>query len=241
MARWLAGSLGFCAIILVPKTAAPDWAKMFVVWNVGQGQWLTYIDADKCLHFDMGGERADLRLIRKFCGDRLNQLWLSHGDWDHLNLIRKSSLPGLCLVSRRPRLHSRAKRRMVDPIENCERFEPPVSVWAPPASEKTSNGQSLVTVANGILISGDSSQAQEKKWAWHKDLTPVKTLVAGHHGSRTSSGEFLLKQLPNLGQAIASCRKARYGHPHFETEERFRRRNVPLITTEDWGNLRIAN
>lgn len=214
---------------------------MFVIWNVGQGQWLTYMDDEHCTHFDMGGERADHALILNFCGDKKNRLWLSHGDWDHLNLIRKSSLPDLCLISKRPLVRSKAKARLLAQVKDCAGDHTGSPVWIPPATEKTTNGQSLVTMKRAVLIPGDSATAQERRWALNGPFARSRVLIAGHHGSRTSTGDFLLSRLPHLKQSIASGRRGRYGHPHFEVEVRLRGRGVPLITTEDWGNIRIED
>lgn len=71
------------------------------------------------------------------------------------------------------------------------------------------------------------------------DLKSVRVLALGHHGSRTSTSKDLLKELPNLKLAIASARKRRYGHPHRETVEALGKFKVPILSTEDWGNIVI--
>ena len=39
---------------------AQETAKRLIVWNVGQGQWVTWVQDKVCLHFDAGGERLVL-------------------------------------------------------------------------------------------------------------------------------------------------------------------------------------
>jgi competence protein ComEC len=87
------------------------------------------------------------------------------------------------------------------------------------------------------LIPGDSTAPQEKIWSYHGNMQKTGFLLLGHHGSRTSTSEELLSQLPHLKVAIASARFARYGHPHLEVVRRLKKYHVALLKTEDWGNL----
>jgi competence protein ComEC len=61
-------------------------------------------------------------------------------------------------------------------------------------------------------------------------------LILGHHGSQTSSSQAFLTQA-RPGLAIASARRARYGHPHRKVVSRLRQKKIPTLTTEDWGSL----
>jgi beta-lactamase superfamily II metal-dependent hydrolase len=88
----------------------------------------------------------------------------------------------------------------------------------------------------GILVSGDSPQRAEKIWA--VDLPRgIDKYILGHHGSRTSTSDYLLRQLPQLNFAISSARKKRYGHPHIEVIRKLHEQNVPLLQTEKWGSF----
>ncbi|MCB0390413.1 MAG: hypothetical protein KDD58_03940, partial [Bdellovibrionales bacterium] len=58
-----------------------------IMWDVGQGQWVTINTYPYCLHFDAGGEYAPLKKIYKLCRQRKNIIFLSHGDWDHINKL----------------------------------------------------------------------------------------------------------------------------------------------------------
>ena len=57
--------------------------RLAVVWNVGQGQWVTIRYHDQCHHFDVGGEsRPPQKLLQKLCPKNTTQaLFLSHWDW----------------------------------------------------------------------------------------------------------------------------------------------------------------
>lgn len=94
---------------------------------------------------------------------------------------------------------------------------------------------------SGVLAPGDSSTRAETTWASTlRNLEETRYLIVGHHGSRTSTGEHLLKRLSRLRLAIASARQRRFGHPHPEVLERLSRHHIPLLRTEDWGNIHIV-
>jgi competence protein ComEC len=109
-------------------------------------------------------------------------------------------------------------------------------IWkaAPNAS---SNAQTHVILFSDILIPGDSPQAQENIWRHQPWISQTRILLLGHHGSQTSTSQELLRALPRLKLGISSARWARYHHPHSAVELRLRKANVPLIRTEDWGNI----
>jgi competence protein ComEC len=88
-------------------------------------------------------------------------------------------------------------------------------------------------------VPGDSPIDQEKLWIHNFKLNRARILILGHHGSQTSTGKDLLKSLKRVRLAIASSRHRRYGHPHMKTQTALRARAIPLLTTEEWGTIRI--
>ena len=213
----------------------------FVVWNVGQGQWLTQITAESCLHFDLGGEFFPWKKLRQMCGDKNNEIHLSHWDWDHLGALSKPSLrqtlPLHCLALRPSGDSSRYKKSLLEHLPACSR-KVALKLWTPAAHPtKDSNAQSHVLLHQGILIPGDSPQKQEALWSQLPWVRDSRILILGHHGSRTSSSEELLTRLPGLKLSIASARWARYRHPHPRVLARLRKHRIPLLRTEDWGNI----
>lgn len=215
----------------------------FVVWNVGQGLWATWIENNVCLHFDMGGERAPWAAILGSCAQRDNQVSFSHWDWDHVGLTSraKSQLKNLCLRKRPSGTASDKKSRLIDRLPACALgMDALVRDLSRRSSlTSTSNDSSrILMVDETALLPGDSTRKQEKIWAATNALKPVRILVLGHHGSRTSTSDELLRRLPSLRVGIASARKAKYGHPHAEVTARVQRKGAPVLSTEDWGTLR---
>jgi beta-lactamase superfamily II metal-dependent hydrolase len=95
-----------------------------------------------------------------------------------------------------------------------------------------------------ILLTGDSTQAEEKIWS--RDIPgPVDYFILGHHGSKTSTGTILLNEikkksgLHRMIVGVASQRRKKYGHPHPLVVERLKENHVPLLITEKWNNIKI--
>lgn len=216
----------------------------FVIWNVGQGQWTTAITSSECLHFDMGGEYFPWRKILQQCADKKNFVFLSHWDWDHIGALSKTSwvrqFSHLCLALRPLGTSSSHKMQILNQIPPCapDKLPESVKIWSP-ALQANSNAESHVIRYKDILIPGDSPATQEKLWRRVSWLQDIKILILGHHGSRTSTSEDLLKSLPSLRTGIASARWARYHHPHSAVEYRLHQRRVALLKTEDYGNIWI--
>ncbi len=234
----------FLIVLLLPKLLEPELPARWIFWNVGQGLWVTRVETGRCRHFDMGGERAPWSDVMRECRARRNSVLLSHWDSDHIGFVGRARyfLPNLCREDLPGGEPQARKRAMVTRVNACE-SAPPFAVWRPenfPSAQRASNDLSAVVAWQGVLLPGDSSKKMEKIWRWQVGgLKEVRLLALGHHGSRTSTSKELLKELPVLKLAIASARKRRYGHPHRETMEVLERFRVPVLSTEDWGNIVI--
>ena len=218
-----------------------------VVWNMGQGQMVTYVSDKYCHHFDMGGERFPEKKIFKLCRYRKNRVYYTHWDQDHINFSDKAKriFPSLCRVvlPQQSLPKSFKKRRKIQRVPPC-RVQNHHSIkelhWLGKVQPENSNESSRVfVVKNRVLIPGDSNHRMEKYWSpLIKD--PIQVLIAGHHGSASSTSNKLLNNLPHLNLAVASARKKRYKHPHFQTIRRLSKKGVPLLSTEDFNHIRIS-
>lgn len=220
----------------------------FYIWNVGQGQWATWVQAQRCLHFDMGGEFSPLKKIKNICQHKDNFLFLSHSDYDHMKYVSwgMRQLPNFCLAALPRESLNAKKRKALQNISVCAKLPTEViELHTPTTADMDANSQSRVYIAKGrmgaILIPGDSTQSAEKKWIpllkQHSRDADVRFLILGHHGSRTSTSNNLLENLPQLQVALCSSRKRRYGHPHAIVSAKIQKRLAPLLITEIWGSL----
>lgn len=225
---------------------------LFVVWNVGQGLWTTWVDSDLCLHLDMGGERAPWPAIRRLCGHRRNLIALSHWDLDHISFTARAAreMKNSCVLMPPAGDGNPRKERLFAHLRPCEESDlaslPRLRDLSiprdqdPAGSKRGSNDESRVfLLRDEILVPGDSSQKEERLWSRESSLSKVRILVLGHHGSRTSTSEQLVNRLPSVRVAIASSRKNKYGHPHQEVADRLKRHHIPLLSTEPWGTLKF--
>ncbi len=218
---------------------APHHLELLIIRNIGQGQWVTHISNDFCDHYDFGGEIYYLKYQRKIfsrsCSKKKNRLYLSHADKDHyafLPFIKKNSSK-LCWAY-----------RSIDLIENFPQIpwcaeQSQIKLIFYDSSGKNKNDRSLVFILSHFLIPGDSGQKTEKKWipTSEKNLDSINFLILGHHGSKNSTSHLLLKRLPKLKMALASARYARFKHPHHDTLKRLKQHKIPLLKTEEWGNI----
>ncbi len=237
-----------------------------IVWNVGQGQWVTVSKAKTCLHFDMGGERIIWADVLKECGTKQNIGFFSHWDVDHLSFVKKAAqkLEKFCVAAPPSgKSPSPKKSEIFEKLKTCpdihsieatqdiaefhfprDQFRKYKNLSHRGELKKqivTSNDESRVfEVEKKLLIPGDSPSRQEIIWR-QKILSPEKImlLVLGHHGSRTSTSRELLIRLSNLKLAISTARFARYGHPHQEVLWRLKKFGVSCLQTEFWGNIKI--
>lgn len=213
---------------------------LLIVWNVGQGQWVTLAREHSCEHYDAGGEfKPSSANLKKYCGSKDNLVFFSHWDWDHIGLIKylDLQLPRVCIAQMPGGESNDAKMRMLKALPACSKKVADNKMLTS-QDAKTANANSHVFLTHQVLIPGDSPTSQEKQWL-HQLPQPltIQTLILGHHGSRTSTGFDLLNFLPNLKMAIASARSSRYGHPHLQTLFRLQKQGIPVLRTEDWGSI----
>lgn len=231
---------------IVHEYPTPQW----ILWNVGQGQWFTYIDEDNCWHFDFGGEKNPIKEVYKYCHWKQNIVTLSHGDRDHYNFfkIMRKNFRRLCLFGNSWSQLNLKKIGALG-VEKCNsstsllteesRLFTPLQPLPRPTGKYNRNRDSQIVEINQWLIPGDAPRSLEKKWihqTQHKNLNSITHLILSHHGSKTSNSEELLQNLPQLIQCAASSRKKKYGHPHFEVIQRLKK-YCSLILTEDWNHL----
>lgn len=237
-------AMSFTLICLNSQRLHPNQREAVILWNVGQGQWVTWIKGTKCAHFDMGGEHAPFKPVQELCQRRQNPVTISHWDYDHLNLVSrfKRTVYNHCYTKIPLGNPSPRKQKIFSTWQPCKPITLNNHLILFPLSKdplsQTSNGLSRVALIKGrVLLPGDSTRHEEKLWAPRLRKHPVSDLILGHHGSLTSTSDFVLNALPHLKRAYASARKERYGHPHEKIVLRLKKRGISVIKTEDWGSI----
>jgi competence protein ComEC len=205
-------SLIVCSPILLGKNFLP----FFVVWNVGQGQWTSFITPGYCVHIDVGGEVYP-QAVETWCKAKTNYIEISHWDFDHYRFLK----------------HLERKFPISD------NPPPKLETLFTTTKFKDKNSNSKIQVLGNILLTGDTTVRAETLWS-HFIQRPIRILLVPHHGSKTSSSPYLLKHLKGLKMAVVSARRAKYNHPHPLIRARYKQNKIPLLLTENWGHIMFA-
>lgn len=105
------------------------------------------------------------------------------------------------------------------------------------------NDHSLVMFAEygefSMILTGDLGSLGEEAMLSQIEIPKTLVLKAGHHGSRESTSPRFLEAL-NPQMAVISCgRENSYGHPHKETIERLKERNIRTWITAESGAVEL--
>lgn len=105
-------------------------------------------------------------------------------------------------------------------------------------SNDTNDGSVSLLIIYGdhsFLLTGDLSTPYEPSLITEDVPAGVTVYKAGHHGSRTSSGEVLLSRIKPEYVVISAGRENEYGHPHQEMLERARKYAKEILSTSERG------
>ncbi len=91
-----------------------------------------------------------------------------------------------------------------------------------------------------ILLCGDAGIQAEKALLRQFPGLRASIVKLGHHGSRTSSSRSFLETLRPQLALNSSGRNNRYGHPHSEVTTLLENCHIPLLDTQQQGDIRIV-
>ncbi|PIU01158.1 MAG: hypothetical protein COT74_01235 [Bdellovibrionales bacterium CG10_big_fil_rev_8_21_14_0_10_45_34] len=234
-------------LLFLCASISPSGSDQFVIWNVGQGQWTTYVTLNECFHTDFGGEKFNLRAVSQLCAKKKNLFFPTHLDHDHVGFHAKLSraFSSHCVFLHE---HIIAKtgdtKKKIFHANQCE-YKPQYIQILLPNIKKASQQRRVtnrnptsasVVIKNKIWISGDAPKKQERLWLKHLNKQ-IDIWVLGHHGSQTSTDSSVLVHLKNLKTIVASQRYLKHRHPSVAALKTLKvRGHLPLLT-EHWGNV----
>ena len=115
--------------------------------------------------------------------------------------------------------------------------------WASPRDAGRRAGACIAridTAAGDVLLAGDLSVAGERWWLGHSgQKAPVKVLVAGREGSRTSSSLPWVRALDPRWVVFSAGYRNPYHHPAVSVIRRYRRVGARMLETAGRGSLRF--
>lgn len=93
-----------------------------------------------------------------------------------------------------------------------------------------------------VLLTGDAERALEYRLVFESPaLLDSDILKVGHHGSKTSSSEEFLKTVSPDIAIVSAGRKNKYGHPHADVMERFKKLGIAVRRTDTDGDIVIKS
>ncbi len=256
----LAAMVGSLALVFVCQTVFRPSFQMTML-DVGQGQCIVVQSGNLTAVVDCGGsdgalagEQAARQLL---CRNRasIDALILTHYDNDHTNgvlqLMERMRIHGLFLPqieteeACKQEIMAAAWRHGI-PIYDVEvdtalRFsEGRMELYAPRRNSTENDGLSVLLSVEecDILITGDMSIAVEEALLDSRALPDLEILVAGHHGSKSSTGVRLLQEL-KPETVLISVGKNSYGHPAPETLERIAAVGAVVYRTDYNGSITV--
>ncbi len=118
------------------------------------------------------------------------------------------------------------------------------------SGEKTNDGSIIAKLSYGsttVMFTGDAPNKTEEQ-VLALDSKEVKEddvqsilLKAGHHGSRTSASESFVQAVSPEYAIISAGVHNKYGHPHKETLDLFKKLGVQVLGTYDRGMITLTS
>lgn len=235
------------------------------VLDVGQGQSVLVRSGQFLCLVDCGGDSYDSAgdIAADFLGDygvgRLELLVLTHFHADHANgvaqLLKRVQVDTLAIPPAtgeeeplREEILAAAEAQGVEVLEVGEDTlltldqDRTVQLYAPLGAGETNEAGLTCLVSNGdfdTLITGDMGADVEQQLLAHAALPDLEVLVAGHHGSKSSTSEQLLAATAPDYAFLSVGEHNSYGHPAQETLERLAAAGCRIYRTDLQGTITL--
>lgn len=119
-----------------------------------------------------------------------------------------------------------------------------ITVLSPPSYDSADENDSSIVIrivygSFASVITGDAEAVSEERMVYSGMDLKADVLVAGHHGSASSSSDAFVNAV-SPSYVFISCKKGNvYGHPSAEALEVFRSRGCSLYRTDDQGEVTV--
>jgi len=223
--------------------------------DVGQGLATLIVKEGKGVLYDTGpawqsgagaSSMAELEILPYLQreGIELETLILSHDDNDHSGGAKAilSAYPEIELITPSRKNYGETHRTFCLQGKQWSWRGIDFKVLSPEQiTDRAENPQSCVILLTDgqyqILLTGDADVTTERSFA--EKLGKINVLQVGHHGSKTSTGEFLLAQTKPDIALISSGRWNAWNFPHPTVIERLNRYQSAVENTAISGHIRL--
>ncbi|NEV63115.1 DNA internalization-related competence protein ComEC/Rec2 [Thiorhodococcus minor] len=252
--RWLGGIL-LLPMFLARPPHPPDGVAWLTLLDVGQGLSLVVRTAEGTLVYDTGprypsgfetGSTVVAPFLRAQGIDRLDRLVLSHADRDHAGGVE-----GLMASIQVEEIHSGESDDLDIPgAEPCragagwEWSGVSFRYLHPQGQGATGNDASCVlmvrTAGAALLVMGDVERAVELDLVERLGTQlDADVLIAGHHGSRTSTSTALVQAVSPAWALVSSGYANAFGFPTPEVVRRLQAAGAWVLDTASAGAIRF--
>lgn len=251
-----------CLCLLLTNWSLRQTSLQLAVLDVGQGQSIALTSGDRRALIDCGGSKSAGDIAASYFAGlghhTLDLLVLTHYHSDHANgvpelfsrmQIAAIALPdtdhenSLRLEIERLALESGTQIWYIDTQSTLSLGAAQLTIY-PPVNPEGQNeaGLSILCVMDDweALITGDMDTRSEAQLLARYLMPDIELLVAGHHGSRYSSGETLLETVTPDLVAISVGAQNTYGHPAPDTLTRLEEYDLPIWRTDTMGTILIS-
>ena len=244
------GIMSLCFMILLFKQLSkPNW--QLDTLDVGQGLATLIVKNGKGILYDtgsawQGGNMAELEILPYLQreGITLEKLILSHDDNDHAggaSTILKA-YPNMEFITPSRKNYGENHRTFCTAGRHWDWQGLHFQILSPHSIvERADNPHSCVLLVDdgkhSVLLTGDAEIKNEQIFA--RTLGKIDVLQVGHHGSKTSTSEYLLSQVRPDVAIISSGRWNPWKFPHYSVIERLQRYKSTVENTAISGQVRI--
>lgn len=225
--------------------------------DVGQGQCILLQSEGKTFLVDCGGSYAEdvadiaAETLLSQGIDRLDGIILTHYDADHVGgaeyLLTRISADALYLPFTQDEdgIGEMLAQRCEGAVYVSDDLEltfgdAKLTIFAPISYESGNESSMCVlfqTENCDILITGDRGVQTERVLLQRYDIPKLEVLVVGHHGSKGSTSEELLKATTPEYAIISVGKDNPYGHPSGEVVDRLKKYNCEILRTDLYGTI----
>lgn len=196
-------------------------------------------------------KNTTIPLLKSMGIKRINYLILTHGDFDHagdtINLIENFKVDKIYLNQGN---FNYLEKKIITSFKNTYQVKEGQIFYLGDLvlielnkefSDENDSSSVFLLIYNDVkvLLTGDASIKSEKYILDNYDIGKINILKLGHHGSKTSTSNLLLKSTsPDL--ALISCGyNNKFKHPNKETLKKLNKYRISYLRTDFEGTITI--